>query len=119
MPDIDPTARIYPNVRLGVDVRVGPWAIVGLPPEEGDAILEFLFKHGTRPEFIYRHQWQPRDLVVWDNRCLQHYAVNDYDGIYTRCMHRTSVQGDVPVDPRVRSQQTRASARLPDALKSA
>lgn len=33
MPDIAPTAKIYPNVRLGADVRVGPWAIVGLPPD--------------------------------------------------------------------------------------
>lgn len=33
MPDISPTAKIYPNVRLGADVRVGPWAIVGLPPD--------------------------------------------------------------------------------------
>ena len=33
MPQIDPTAKIYPNVRLGAGVRVGPWAIVGLPPD--------------------------------------------------------------------------------------
>lgn len=33
MPDISPTAKIYPNVRLGAGVRVGPWAIVGLPPD--------------------------------------------------------------------------------------
>ena len=35
-------------------------------------------------------------LVLWDNRCLVHYAVNDYDGVSVRYMHRTQVTGDVP-----------------------
>ena len=84
--------------------------IVGLTADEATAILEFLFTHSTQPEFIYRHHWQRGDLVVWDNRCLQHYAVNDYDGIYTRCMHRTSVQGDVPVGPGEMSRASQAVA---------
>lgn len=33
-----------------------------------DALLEFLFKHVTRPEFQVRHRWQTNDLALWDNR---------------------------------------------------
>jgi taurine dioxygenase len=65
--------------------------IVGLPIEEGKAVLAFLFNHMTQPEFIYRHEWAIHDLVMWDNRCTMHYAVADYDGIGDRYMHRTTV----------------------------
>jgi taurine dioxygenase len=63
--------------------------IIGLPPEEGRALLDFLFKHMTRTEFLYRHQWAERDLVMWDNRCTMHYAIADYED--DRYMHRTTV----------------------------
>jgi taurine dioxygenase len=111
-PVIHPIVRRHPETgRDALYITRGfTSSIVGLPAAEGDAILEFLFNHSTQPEFIYRHHWQPRDLVIWDNRCLQHYAVNDYDGIFTRCMHRTSVQGDAPVDPGVARQDSRAIA---------
>ena len=70
--------------------------IEGLPLNESDALLQFLFQHTIQPEFIYRHQWQPHELMLWDNRCLIHYAVNDYDGISVRYMHRTQIVGDTP-----------------------
>jgi taurine dioxygenase len=74
--------------------------IVRTHPDSGRkalyVILNFLFAHATRPEFIYRHQWQPRDLVFWDNRCLMHRAVADYDMAETRHMHRATIQGDAP-----------------------
>lgn len=54
-------------------------AIVGLPVRESEAILQFLFEHCARPEFVYRHVWQENDLVVIDNRCTNHRAVADYD----------------------------------------
>ena len=65
--------------------------IVGFHPSESRALLEFLFAHMTQPEFIYRHRWQARDLILWDNRCTMHYAIADYDGVGERYMHRTTV----------------------------
>lgn len=53
--------------------------ITNLPPDEADAILPFLMRHVSRPEFTYRHRWQEGDLVVWDNWATQHYALFDYD----------------------------------------
>ncbi|HEX6296236.1 MAG TPA: TauD/TfdA family dioxygenase [Burkholderiales bacterium] len=70
--------------------------IVGMPKEESQPILEMLFAHSTRPEFIYRHKWKVNDLIFWDNRCTMHYALADYDFSVRRHMHRTTIAGDAP-----------------------
>lgn len=64
--------------------------------EESRSVLEYLYRHCTRPEFQARHSWRPRDLVMWDNRCLQHFAVHDHDD-EARLIHRVQVAGPVPV----------------------
>ena len=61
-----------------------------------DALLQFLFQHSTAPELIYRHNWRQGDLMIWDNRCIAHYAVADYKAVGDRYMHRISVKGDWP-----------------------
>ena len=69
--------------------------IEGLARHESDAILELLFEHTTRPEFVYRHQWSKGDAVLWDNRSTMHHAVHDFyatGGV--RHMHRTTVMGE-------------------------
>ena len=70
--------------------------IEGLAPAETQAVLTFLFAHMTRDEFIYRHRWRPKMLLMWDNRCTMHLAEGGYDG-HLRLMHRTTVAGDTPV----------------------
>ena len=65
----------------------------GMTPEESRGILQFLYAHASSPEFVYRHRWRDGDVVMWDNRCLLHYAVHDH-GDATRLMHRVTV-----VDP--------------------
>ena len=93
-----PMVRTHPVTgRKALYVNPGfTTGIVGMPREESDPILEFLFRHSTRPEFIYRHKWRVDDLVFWDNRCTMHYALADYDFSVRRHMHRTTVGGDVP-----------------------
>ena len=66
--------------------------IVGWSVQESRALLNFLFEHAVRPEFQARHQWRKDDLVMWDNRCLQHYAVHDH-GDDSRVLHRLQVLG--------------------------
>jgi taurine dioxygenase len=63
--------------------------------EESAPILQFLFRHMTRPEFTCRFRWQPGSLALWDNRCTQHNPVNDYHG-FRRVMHRVTLAGDRP-----------------------
>lgn len=69
--------------------------IEGMRGDESRALLEFLFKHMTRPEFVYRHRWQPRTLVMWDNRCVVHYADGGYAG-HRRVMYRITLAGERP-----------------------
>jgi taurine dioxygenase len=63
---------------------------------ESAGLLAFLYEHCVRAEFIIRVSWRVNMLTIWDNRLVQHFAVNDYDG-YRREMHRTSVMGERPV----------------------
>ena len=57
---------------------------------ESAGLLDYLHEHSIRPEFIIRVVWRPGMLTIWDNRVVQHLAVNDYDG-HRRELHRTSV----------------------------
>ncbi len=60
-----------------------------LNPVESEAILGMLFRQLEKPEYCYRHRWQPGDLLIWDQECVQHYAVRDFTG--RRLVHRVAV----------------------------
>ena len=70
--------------------------IVGWPEDESRDLLQRLFAHFVQPEFIYRHQWQPHDLVFWDNRSVVHLAAGTPDD-QRRKLFRTTVEGAAPV----------------------
>jgi taurine dioxygenase len=70
--------------------------IEGLAEKEADEILDFLFAHQIRPEFVYQHAWRDHDLVMWDNRCVIHHATGGYEYPDIRTMHRTVIAGDRP-----------------------
>ena len=63
--------------------------------EESRPLVDFLQAHQTRPEFTCRVRWSPGTLTVWDNRCTQHNAVNDYHG-QRRRMRRLTVGPQTP-----------------------
>lgn len=69
--------------------------VIGLPEDESQSLLAELFAHSTRPEFIYRHQWQARDMVFWDNRSVMHLAAGTPDD-QRRKLYRTTIEGDAP-----------------------
>jgi len=71
--------------------------LVGLEPGpcgDGARLLDELMAHLTRPEFVYVHEWNPGDLIVWDNRCLVHAATWFEAAVYERLMWRTTVHGN-------------------------
>jgi len=68
--------------------------IKGMTLPESDALLGFLLEHIEQPEFQCRFHWQTKSLAFWDNRCTQHYAVNDYRS--KRQMHRVTICGERP-----------------------
>ena len=63
--------------------------------DESRPIIEFLAKHATAPERTCRVNWQPGTLTLWDNRCTQHMALNDYPGKRRR-MFRVTLEGERP-----------------------
>ena len=70
--------------------------IEGLHKTESDAVLKMLYDHIATPEFHCRFRWRENSVAFWDNRCVQHYPLNDYHG-YRRLLHRVTLKGNVPV----------------------
>ncbi len=62
---------------------------------ESQPLIQFLSAHAVRPEFTCRLKWRAGTLAVWDNRCTQHFALNDYPGKFRR-MRRVTIEGDRP-----------------------
>jgi taurine dioxygenase len=83
----DETGRkaIYVNRLMTVRIE-------DMPQPESDALLNALFDHSERQEFVYRHVWRVGDLIVWDNRCSMH-ARDDFPSDQRRLMLRTTVRG--------------------------
>ncbi len=90
-----PVIRTHPvNGRKAIFVNPGFTShIVELPPEEGHAILEFLYQHATNPVFQVRFRWEPHSIAFWDNRSAQHMALWDYYP-HTRSGYRVTVKGN-------------------------
>ncbi|MDX6739674.1 TauD/TfdA family dioxygenase [Actinocorallia sp. A-T 12471] len=92
-----PVVRVHPETgERGLFIGGFAQTIVGLSNRESRAILDLLQHYVTRPENIFRVQWEPGDLVLFDNRATQHYAPDDY-GDLPRHLRRVTIAGDVPV----------------------
>ncbi len=68
--------------------------LFGFNENEADTLIDFLRDHSTRPEFTCRFRWEVGSLALWDNRCVQHQALADYNE--RRRMHRITIAGDAP-----------------------
>ena len=69
--------------------------IVGWPANRGRTLLDELMAHATQPEFVHRHEWQPGDLILWDNRCTIHRATKYDDLSVRRDLQRTTVSDEI------------------------
>ena len=68
----------------------------GMTVEESQPLLRYLYDHSGRPEFTCRFRWSAGSIAFWDNRSVQHLALNDYPG-HRRLMHRVQIKGTRPV----------------------
>ncbi|KUM90607.1 TauD/TfdA family dioxygenase [Streptomyces pseudovenezuelae] len=92
-----PVVRVHPLTgERGLFVGGFAQRIVGLSTGESRKLLDLFQSYVTRPENVLRHRWSENQLVLFDNRITQHYAVDNYDGLPRR-LHRVTVAGDVPV----------------------
>lgn len=94
---VHPVVRTHPEtgrkclfVNRGFTTRLS-----GVPRDESDAVLEYLYRHMEHPNFQVRFTWQPGSVAFWDNRSAQHRAIWDY-WPHRRTGNRVTVQGDIP-----------------------
>ena len=97
-PVTHPLVRTHPETgRKSLYVGTHASHVAEMDRAKGEALLDELQAFATQDRFVYRHQWRPGDLVMWDNRCLLHRATESYDmANHLRLMHRTVVKGDRP-----------------------
>jgi taurine dioxygenase len=91
-PVVHSLVRVHPETGRKV-IFAGGFVrhFVGFTELESKPLLDFFNTHATAYEFVYRHKWALGDMLMWDNRCLMHYAVQDYDRTQLRRMQRCSL----------------------------
>jgi taurine dioxygenase len=78
---------IYVNRLMSVGIE-------NMSDDEAQPLLEAVFDHAEKEEFVYAHKWRVGDLLLWDNRCSSH-ARTDFPADQRRLMLRTTIQGTV------------------------
>jgi taurine dioxygenase len=96
-PVVHPVVRTHPvTKRRGLFVQDGFTTHINeLTAAESKTLLQFLYHHSVKPEFVVRWRWQVNDVAFWDNRITQHYATDDYRPA-RRVMNRATVIGERP-----------------------
>lgn len=93
-PVAQPVVRVHPETgRKALYVGEAARFFEGMTATESKPLMDYLVKHATQPQFVYRHRWQADDLLMWDNRCTMHLALADYDRSRLRHMERTTLLG--------------------------
>jgi len=92
-----PVVRVHPETgERGLFIGGFVRRLVGLSHTESRDLLRLLQAYVTRPENILRWSWSPGQLLIFDNRITQHYAIDNYDD-QPRRLERITVAGDIPV----------------------
>ncbi len=116
---VHPVVRVHPDTQrkaLYVNEHFTR-RIVELSAGESQVLLDYLTRWVSSPRFTVRYRWQPGTVAIWDNRCTQHFVLNDFTG--ERVIQRVTVMGDRPEgvagagswEPWVRAERLTAASR--------
>jgi len=93
-PPLRPLVKVHPDTgRRSLFIGRHAYGIPGLTEAESESLLAELLDFACQPPRIAEHDWQPGDLVIWDNRCVLHRA-RPYDMSEIRVMRHTRVAGE-------------------------
>ena len=97
-PPVDhPVVRTHPETgRKCLYLGDHAESIVGMPYAEGRALIEELNALAVHPDLTYEHRWTPKELIVWDNRCVMHRATPYDPATQGRVVRRCTVLGEIP-----------------------
>lgn len=70
--------------------------VEGMHTAESHDLLQRLMLHATQEKYVYRHEWQPGDLALWDNTGAIHRAM-PYEDNSKREFHRCTLNGEEPI----------------------
>ena len=100
LPDVQhPVVRTHPETgrkALYVGGAQHGGTVVGMPHDEGHALMEQLRAFATQPRFVYEHRWRVGDTIMWDNRSTMHCALPFDEESHRRLMYRVQIAGDEP-----------------------
>ncbi len=89
--------RMHPLTKrpaLALGRRRNAW-IIGMPLEESEELLDWLWAHASQPQFVWGQEWRQGDTLIWDNRCVIHRR-DSFDNRARRMMHRVQISGERP-----------------------
>ena len=112
-----PLVHTHASGRKSLYIAAHARDIVGMPREEGRALLRELIAFATQPQFVISHHWEAGDLVIWDNFSTMHRA-SDFDDVNERRdMRRTTViawpRPPITLDPRFADRFPPYAADMP------
>ena len=112
---VHPVVRVHPRTgRKSLFVNEHfTRRIVELSHEESDVLLRFLIRWVSKPSFTVRYHWTRGTVAMWDNRCTQHYVLDDFEG--ERVIQRVTIMGDQPEPARESPWQPYVKSGAPAA----
>lgn len=98
-PKVHPLVWHHKSGRNSLLTSTSAMSVVGMDEDEGRALLDRMIAWATQPQYVYSHEWQLGDIVMWDNTGVMHRVIPYPEGS-TRLLHRTTVTGYEPFDTR-------------------
>jgi len=113
-----PLVKIHPDTgRRSLFIGRHAYKIPNMDDAEAQALLDELLDHACKPPRVYKHQWRPGDIMIWDNRCILHRAC-PYEYAEPRILRHVRVAGDPNTETAETGRDDRADDFVPSSLNT-